>query len=156
MGVVSSLDIVMLTIMITTSQSPSTRVLINIRDTASYFRQKQEARQLLIKHTDIATIKRLVITNKPFRNKNLDGSVVSVSVVTIARVVSSLSIGSKPADMLVPNHYRSPRMQDSSWELQGMNQQGEEGLLLVSKHRGWWVGSCFHTWEVGMGILGLE
>ncbi len=62
-----------------------------------------------------------------------------------------MSIGSKPADKLVPCHSHSHRMQDSSRELQCMIQQEGEGLLLASMHKDLLVGFCCHTWPVGNG-----
>lgn len=57
-----------------------------------------------------------------------------------------MSIGSKPADKLVPYHFRNLHMENSSWELQGM------GLPQVSMHKDWLVGFCCHTWWVENGM----
>lgn len=65
-----------------------------------------------------------------------------------------MSIGSKPADKPVPCHFHNPRMEDSSWELQGMNQL--VGLPQVSMHKDLLVGFCCHTWSVENGMEELE
>lgn len=65
-----------------------------------------------------------------------------------------MSIGSKPADKLVPYHFHNPHMEDSSLELLDMNQLG--GLPRVSMHKDWLVGFCCHTWLVENGMEELE
>lgn len=65
-----------------------------------------------------------------------------------------MSIGSKPADKLVPCHCHNHRMQGRSWELRGRIQPW--GQPLVSKHKGLSVGFCCHTWLAGNGTGELE
>lgn len=79
-----------------------------------------------------------------------------ISGYHLQKVVTS--IGSKPADKLVPNCCHSLHMQDNSWEHLGMIQQvGVEGLLLVSMHKGVLADSCFHKLamigRVGTGMV---
>lgn len=54
-----------------------------------------------------------------------------------------MSIGSKHGK-LEECHFHSLRMQDRSWVQRGMIQEGEEGLLPVSKHKDLLVGFCCH------------
>lgn len=72
---------------------------------------------VIITTQPLLPLKRLV-NYKPFRKQMRFSSHYHISGYHLQRVV--MSIGSKPADKLVPNHCHSPRMQDSSWEHQGM------------------------------------
>lgn len=65
-----------------------------------------------------------------------------------------MSIGSKPADKLVPYHCHNRHMQGRSWELQGMIQPW--GLAQGSRHRDLLAGFCCHTCLVGNGMEELE
>lgn len=70
--------------------------------------------------------------------------------------VCQFSIGSKPADKLVPRHFHSHHREDSSWEERGMILREVVELLQVSRHRGLSADSSHHTWAVANGMWGLQ